>query len=179
MKITLKKGILIFVLIVHVLLFATLAIFGVNGLIDTLVPENLAHYHYYFSYEQLTTAEEAETKLTVLTYRHKESGALISEEEYSALSQKDAENYVLHCGWRYLCTANGIDYCIYSENQGDDLETFVAMRLSDKFLPWQVGTAFAAGALLIVALLYFLGLALLLKKLLAPKEPQSPTPQDE
>ena len=96
-----------------------------------------------------------------------------------AYSQKDAENYVFHCGWRYLCTANGIDYCIYSEDQGEALESFVAMRLSDKFIPWQVGTAVAAGALLIVALLYFLGLALLLKKLLAPQKPQSLTPQDE
>ena len=174
MKATPSKRVLIPVLVAHILLFFLLFFATLNAFIDTLVPENLASYHYAIRYEQIKTVKDAELSMSFATYRHNKTGSLISKDEHRALSPEEVSEYTFDSGWRYLCTANGVDYCIYSQSNGDTVKAVIAMRLSDKFLPWQVGTAFAAGALLIVALLYFLGLALLLKKLLAPKEPQSP-----
>jgi hypothetical protein len=106
--------------------------------------------------------EEAEPFLSVITYSHSETGAKIHREEYLALSSEEAQNYRFESGWRYLCTANNIDYRIYCRRNGETVKTIVAMYVFGTYLPWELGSAVVAIGLLLLAVFYAFGVLLLL-----------------
>jgi hypothetical protein len=149
-------------LIVHILLCRFLANEVLSVYVDTLVPENLAAFHHTVKYYRIDTVEEAEPFLSVITYSHSETGAKIHKEEYLALSSEEAQNYRFESGWRYLCTANNIDYRIYCRRNGETVKTIVAMYVFDTYLPWELGSAVVAIGLLLLAVFYAFGVLLLL-----------------
>lgn len=159
-----KTTLKIIAITLYAILVLPLLLGSLNVIVDSFVPRNLVEHHYMTQYRLIDSPQDMEENLSVTRYKHNSSGEILTNKEVALLEKDTQADYTVLDGWRYVCTANNIDYCIVSENVNGTVKTYVAMRLFDEFIPWQIGTVVSVvGSFLVLNAYLILGAALVKK----------------